>query len=102
LVANTLKDALAIPSQAVVINARGKMVYVVDKDGKAVAKPIKVVYDYLGSTVVTGIEAGDRVVVEGKQNLRPGSKVREAKNTSPTDNAGNPATPATPSTPDKK
>ena len=103
LVANTLKDALAIPSQAVVINARGKMVYVVDKDGKAVAKPIKVVYEYLGSTVVTGIEPGDRVVVEGKQNLRPGSKVREAKNTTPTANPENPAVaPATPSAPDKK
>ena len=102
LVANTLKDALAIPSQAVVINARGKMVYVVDKDGKAVAKPIKVVYEYLGSTVVTGIEPGDRVVVEGKQNLRPGSKVREAKNTTPAAPAPSAAVPATPSDPDKK
>ena len=92
LVANTLKDALAIPSQAVIINARGKMVYVVDKDGKAVSKPIKVVYEYLGSTVVTGIEPGDRVVVEGKQNLRPGSKVRESKNAAPAANA--PASPA--------
>jgi len=79
------------------------MVYVVDKDGKAVSKPIKVVYEYLGSTVVTGIEAGDRVVVEGKQNLRPGSKVREAKNSSPAApaNASTPA-PATSSAPDKK
>ena len=103
LVANTLKDALAIPSQAVIINARGKMVYVVDKDGKAVAKPIKVVYEYLGSTVVTGIEAGDRVVVEGKQNLRPGGKVREAKNPSPAAPANAGATaPATPSATDKK
>nr|WP_255533330.1 efflux RND transporter periplasmic adaptor subunit [Polynucleobacter sp. AP-RePozz3-80-G7] len=103
LVANTLKDALAIPSQAVIINARGKMVYVVDKDGKAVAKPIKVVYEYLGSTVVTGIEAGDRVVVEGKQNLRPGGKVREAKNPSPAAPANAGATaPATPSAQDKK
>ena len=103
LIANTLKDALAIPSQAVIINARGKMVYVVDKDGKAVAKPIKVVYEYLGSTVVTGIEAGDRVVVEGKQNLRPGGKVREAKNPSPAAPANAGATaPATPSATDKK
>ena len=30
--------------------------------------------------MVTGIEPGDKVVVEGKQNLRPGGKVREAKN----------------------
>jgi len=79
LVANTLKDALSIPSQAVVINPRGKLVYTVDKDGKAVSKPVKVVYEYLGTSVVTGIEAGDKVVVEGKQNLRPGGKVREAK-----------------------
>ena len=109
LVANTLKDALAIPSQAVIINARGKMVYVVDKDGKAVSKPIKVVYEYLGSTVVTGIEPGDRVVVEGKQNLRPGSKVRESKSATPPVNPPAPPTsspsataPAAPSTPEKK
>lgn len=80
LVANTLKDALSIPSQAVIINPRGKMVYTVDKEGKAASKPVKVVYEYLGTSVVTGIEPGDKVVVEGKQNLRPGGKVREAKN----------------------
>ena len=103
LVANTLKDALAIPSQAVIINARGKMVYVVDKDGKAVAKPVKVVYEYLGSTVVTGIDPGDRVVVEGKQDLRPGGKVREAKNSTPAAPLVPSTTnPVTPPVPDKK
>lgn len=79
LVANTLKDALSVPSQAIVMNPRGRIVYTVDKDGKAVSKPVKMIYEYQGSTVITGIEAGDKVVVEGKQNLRPGSKVREAK-----------------------
>jgi RND family efflux transporter MFP subunit len=79
LVANTLKDALSIPSQAIVMNPRGRFVYVVDKDSKAVSKPVKVVYEYQGTSVITGIEAGDKVVVEGKQNLRPGGKVREAK-----------------------
>ena len=111
LIANTLKDALAIPSQAVVINPRGKLVYVVDKDGKAVSKPVKVVYEYQGTSVVTGIEAGDRVVVEGKQNLRPGSKVVEAKsapastapNTSPpTEAKPASAAPATQPATDKK
>jgi len=82
LVANTLKDALSVPSQAIVMNPRGRIVYTVDKDGKAVSKPVKVVYEYQGSSVITGIEAGDKVVVEGKQNLRPGSKVREAKSES--------------------
>nr|WP_255558681.1 efflux RND transporter periplasmic adaptor subunit [Polynucleobacter sp. AP-Kaivos-20-H2] len=98
LVANTLKDALAIPSQAVVINPRGKLVYVVDKDDKVAAKPVKVVYDYQGLSVVTGIDAGDRVVVEGKQNLRPGSKVREDKSAAPQATT----TSTTPTAPEKK
>ena len=103
LIASTLKDALAIPSQAVVINPRGKLVYVIDKDGKAVSKPIKVVYEYQGLTVVTGIEAGDRVVVEGKQNLRPGSKIRESKNQTPPPTSPTPASaPVTPSPTEKK
>ena len=79
LVANNLKDALSVPSQAIVMNPRGRIVYTVDKDGKAVSKPIKVVYEYQGTSVITGIESGDKVIVEGKQNLRPGGKVREAK-----------------------
>jgi len=79
LVANTLKDALSVPSQAIVMNPRGRIVYTVDKDGKAVLKPVKVVYEYQGTSVITGIESGDKVIVEGKQNLRPGGKIREAK-----------------------
>ena len=79
IVANTLKDALSVPSEAIIINPRGRIVYIVDSEGKAVAKPVKVVYEYQGTSIVTGIEAGDKVVVEGKQKLRPGSKVREAK-----------------------
>lgn len=79
LVANTLKDALSVPSEAIVMSARGRIVYIVDQDGKAVLKPIKLVYEYKGTSVITGIENGDKVIVEGKQNLRPGSKVREAK-----------------------
>ena len=77
--ANTLKDVIAVPSQAIVISPKGRLVFVVDKDGKVVAKPVDVSYEYQGISVITGIQAGDRVVVEGKQNLRPGSKVREAK-----------------------
>jgi RND family efflux transporter MFP subunit len=79
MIASTLKDALAVPSEAIVMNPRGRMVFVVDKDNKVSSKPVKVVYEYLGQSIITGIEAGDRVVVEGKQSLRPGGKVREAK-----------------------
>ena len=98
LVASDLKDSLVIPSQSIIMNSRGKIVYIVDKDSKAVSKPVKVIYEYQGSTVVTGIEAGDKVVVEGKQNLRPGSKVKEAKESAPA--AQSPA--PTPSAVEKK
>ena len=77
--ANTLKDVISVPTQAIVIGPTGRLVYVVDKDDKVTAKPVKVPYEYLGTSVITGIAAGDRIVVEGKQNLRTGSKVREAK-----------------------
>ncbi len=79
LFANTLKDVIAVPTQAIVIGPAGRLVYVVDKDDKVTAKPVKATYEYLGTSVITGINAGDRIVVEGKQNLRTGSKVREAK-----------------------
>jgi RND family efflux transporter MFP subunit len=109
LVASNLKDSLVVPSQAIVINPRGKLVYVVDKDGKAVSKPVKVVYEYQGNSVITGIEPGDRVVVEGKQNLRPGSKTKEAKEAKGASSASatkappaSTKTPATPSAADKK
>jgi RND family efflux transporter MFP subunit len=82
LTASTLKDALAVPSEAIIMNPKGRMVFVVDKDNKATSKPVKVIYEYLGKSVITGIEAGDKVVVEGKQSLRPGGKVREAKSSS--------------------
>ena len=79
LSANTLKDAISVPTQAIVISPTGRLVYVVDKDDKVTAKPVKVTYEFQGTSVITGIQAGDRVVVEGKQNLRTGGKVREAK-----------------------
>ena len=111
LVASDLKDAIAVPSQAIVINPRGKFVFTLDKEGKASMMPVKVLYEYQGSSVITGIQAGDKVVVEGKQNLRPGSKTREAKGSNssgvikedgaPT-STPSPASPAAPNANDKK
>ena len=79
LEANTLKDAILVPSQAVVINPRGRFIYVVGAEDKVNLKPIKVSYEYQGKAAITGVEVGERVVIEGKQNLRPGTKIRENK-----------------------
>jgi membrane fusion protein, multidrug efflux system len=77
--AGILKDVLVIPSQAVVSNTRGDQVYVVDAENVVALKPIKVQTQGRGFAVITGVDVGERVVVEGKQNLRPNSKVREAE-----------------------
>jgi len=77
--AGSIKDALVVPSQAVVSNARGRQLFVVDAQNAVELKSVKVLNEGQGYAVVSGVNAQDKIVVEGKQNLRPGFKVREAK-----------------------
>jgi len=79
LTAKTMSDALVIPTQAVVINQKGTFLYVVNAENKVDLKPIKVLYQYQGQTAVSGVNENDKIVVEGKQNLRPGGTIRETK-----------------------
>jgi len=77
LTVRTLKDAVVVPQAAVVQGARGKNVFVVGPGNKALQKPVELVLPAGADAVVTGIEAGERVVVDGRQNLRAGSLVIE-------------------------
>jgi RND family efflux transporter MFP subunit len=72
----TLRDATSIPQAAVMQGTRGTTVYVLD-GGKARLQPIKVVYAEAGDAAVTGIQPGDAVVMDGKQNVRPNSPLVE-------------------------
>jgi RND family efflux transporter MFP subunit len=72
-----IKDALVVPSQSVITNTLGDLIYTVDAENKTVMNKVKVINQGNGSAVVTGLKVGDRVVVEGKQNIRPGLKVTE-------------------------
>jgi len=69
-VAETLQDAIVIPTAAIIQNTRGSIVYVADK-GKAVSRPVQMLATQGDESAVSGIAAGDRVVLEGRQNLRP-------------------------------
>jgi multidrug efflux pump subunit AcrA (membrane-fusion protein) len=53
------------------------LIYTVDAENKTVMNKVKVLNQGNGSAVVTGLKVGDRVVVEGKQNIRPGLKIAE-------------------------
>jgi len=78
-----LKDVLVVPIQAIISNTLGNLIYTVNADNKTVMNKIKIVKQGNGSAVVTGLKANDRIVVEGKQNIRPDIKVVEAKSNNP-------------------
>ena len=92
---NTVKDAVIVPQAALIQSARGTIVYVLE-DGKAVLRPVKQVAGQSGEAAITGVTEGEVVVVDGKQNLRPGSLVVE-KPKEPKAGASAPAPGATPS-----
>jgi RND family efflux transporter MFP subunit len=73
----TLKDALVVPQAAVILGERGKTVYVVEAGNRAQPRRVEVVHAAGLEAVVTGLQPGDRVVVDGRQNLRPGAVVVE-------------------------
>ncbi|MGZ5217581.1 MAG: efflux RND transporter periplasmic adaptor subunit, partial [Caldimonas sp.] len=77
LAVQSLKGASVIPQAAIVQSPRAKIVYVVDAANKAAARPVEVLYAEGVDAAVSGLRAGERVVVEGRQNLRPGASVVE-------------------------
>jgi len=77
----TMEKASVVPAQAVQTGPESRFVYVVGEDKKVSSKVVTLAYLEKGIAVVTGVEPGARVVVEGAQNLRPGSTVVEADRT---------------------
>jgi RND family efflux transporter MFP subunit len=77
LAVQTLKGASVIPQAAIIQSPRGKIVYVVDMALKASARPVEIAYASGEEVAVTGVKPGDRIVLDGRQNLRPGSTVIE-------------------------
>lgn len=71
-----LENAVVIPVQAIVQSPRGAVVYLA-VDGKAQAKPVQLLMTQGDEAAVSGIEAGDKVVVDGRQNLRPDTPISE-------------------------
>ncbi len=70
-----LSQASVVPVQSVQTGPENRFVFVVGEDRKVATKPVVVSYLEGGIAVVTGVEPGARVVVEGAQNLRAGSLV---------------------------
>lgn len=73
---STLKNAVVVPQAAIVQSARGDVVYVV-QGSRALLRPVKVLYAEGANAAVEGVQEGESVVVDGKQNVRPNSAVQD-------------------------
>ena len=76
LTVGVMNEAVVVPQASIIQAARGTVVYVVE-NGKAALRPVSVLYAQGVDAAVTGVQPGERVVLDGRQNLRPGSSVVE-------------------------
>jgi len=76
-VVRTQQNALLIPQAAVTEQQGNYQVAVVDKSGRVAISSVRV-GERAGTmwVIQDGLKPGDQVVVEGQQNLRPGTKVQ--------------------------
>ena len=73
----SLPDAIVVPQAAIVQNARGTAVFVAGPGNLAAIRPVKVLAAAGTEAVVSGLKAGEWVVLDGRQNVRPGTQLIE-------------------------
>lgn len=72
----TREQVLLIPSAALQYGSNGTFVYVIDAQDKVQVRPVKAGSGNSGTTLIEeGVEEGERLVLEGTDRLRDGSKV---------------------------
>ncbi|MET3134004.1 multidrug efflux system membrane fusion protein [Oxalobacteraceae bacterium GrIS 1.11] len=79
LTVETLKGALVVPQAAIIGNTLGTFVYTMEADHSVQMRPVTRLYAFGLNAAVSGLVGTEKVVVDGKQNLRPGAKVRLAE-----------------------
>lgn len=68
---------ITVPQQAVMRTTDGSMVMTVDAEGKVAPRPVKTDGAYGANWIVSsGLRAGDSVIVEGLQKVKPGAPVK--------------------------
>ena len=77
LAVRTLKDAVVVPQAAIVQSPRGSVVFIVGEDNRAAVRPVEVLYASGADAAVKGLSGGERIVLDGRQNVRPGNAVVE-------------------------
>ena len=75
LVLDTQHNALTIPATALDQGPQGLFVWVIGQDGKVKPTPVQVKQVIHGTSLVTGLNAGERVVTNGQYGLTEGTSV---------------------------
>ena len=85
LMLGVMTQAIVVDTSVVQNGPNGTFVYVVDGQGKAAVRPVKIGVTQGNQAVIeSGLAAGTRVVVDGQLKLRPGTPVTEVRNASAT------------------
>ncbi|HEY4317569.1 MAG TPA: efflux RND transporter periplasmic adaptor subunit [Herbaspirillum sp.] len=88
------ENAIVVPQQAVVRDVGGSVVMLVGADNKVVAQPVTTGASQGNVWIIKdGVKAGDRVIVEGLQKIKPGAPVTAVPWKDPAQAAQAPATP---------
>ncbi len=77
MVTRTLPGAVVVPQAALIIRGNERSVYVVKADGTVEMRSVQPRVPNGEFIAIEGVQPGEKVVVEGKQNLRPGTPVKE-------------------------
>ena len=76
LVLEVRKNALIIPTDALIVEPKGTFVYVVEEGMTVEKKNVELVHKYPDISIIrSGIQAGDLVVTDGQFNVSPGKRV---------------------------
>jgi multidrug efflux system membrane fusion protein len=76
LLLDTRHDGLTVPASVVLQGPQGSYAYVINADGTAAIRPVKVAQIWEGQALVdSGLNANEQVVVDGQYKLQPGTPV---------------------------
>jgi len=79
LLVDTRHNAIVVPSSAIQTGSIGQYVYIVKPDNTVTVSVVKVdIVDGERTSVLSGVVPGDKVVIDGTDRLREGSKIEIA------------------------
>ena len=76
LLVNTIHDAVIVPTSAVLNGSMGQFVYVVQPDNTVTVRQVKTgPVDGERTSIASGLQAGERIVIDGSDRLKEGAKI---------------------------